>query len=94
MNIKAIVHARMIEVHGQKRGAQRALAKLVAPLWGYKDWQSAEKRLSQFFAEDGQDMTSEPLGVLLDVLKLPFCAEPLHGTAKSSVAEVEMGAGI
>lgn len=72
-DLRDIVRARMIELNGgRKKGAQRALAKRLAPLWGLDDWKAAERKLILWFrrGENRTDMTTEPFSVLLDVLGL------------------------
>lgn len=69
LDLRAIVRARMIEVHGGEEGAQRALAKAMTPLWGMTRWRSAEARLIRWFSGE-RDMTSDPLAAMLDYLDL------------------------
>jgi hypothetical protein len=70
-DIRATVKARMIAMHGGEEGAQRALAHLLAPVWGVK-WKSAESRLIRWFSGE-QDMASEAFCALLSVLGLGIC---------------------
>lgn len=72
-DLRDIVRARMIELNGgREKGAQRALAKRLAPLWDLDDWKAAERKLILWFrrGENRTDMTTEPFSVLLDVLGL------------------------
>lgn len=62
-DLRALVRARMVALHGGEDGAQAALARRMAPRWGCSA-DSAVRRLSRWFTDAG-DMTSEPLSELL-----------------------------
>jgi hypothetical protein len=69
-DLRAIVRARMIDVHGHERGAMAALAAKVAPRWGVLP-SDALSRLSRWLrAVEPTDIKGEQLVHVLDVLGL------------------------
>jgi hypothetical protein len=73
-DLRAIVLARMVALHGAEEGARAAAARLVAPRWGLAPDQAAE-RISRWLNRR-REMTTDALFALLVVLGLTVVERP------------------
>jgi len=63
-DLRILVRARMVALHGGEDGAQAALARRMAPRWGYVLQAQAVERLSRWFS-GARDMPTAAFAELL-----------------------------